>query len=134
MKEIIVNNNTYLFIECDQDSHNHSLTKFKTHAVINYKRNLTGNNEWSDNIGGINVKLLDYTIISTTKDITEEQVKNICYHFWVNGIGYMYENYKYHIDPPQRKNALKTAKESLQSLIQANGLDINKNYLILKKL
>lgn len=26
----------------------------------------------------------------------------------------------------------KTAKESLQSLIQANGLDIHKNYLILK--
>lgn len=28
----------------------------------------------------------------------------------------------------------KIAKESLQSLIQANGLDVNKNYLILKKL
>jgi len=29
---------------------------------------------------------------------------------------------------------LTMAKESLQSLIQANGLDITKNYLILKKL
>jgi hypothetical protein len=27
-----------------------------------------------------------------------------------------------------------TAKESLQSLILSNGLDVNKNYLILRKL
>lgn len=131
MKEIIVNNNTYLFIECDQDSHNHSLTKFKTHAVINYKRNLTGNNEWSDNIGGINVKLLDYTIISTTKDITEEQAESI-----IDSYGNPIKRY---IDYMNNVSKLKscdysTAKGSLQSLIQANGLDINKNYLILKKL
>ena len=68
-------------------------------------------------------------IISTIKDITEEQAKSIVeFVSAVNGVGYR----DYEIITIV--NHKETAKESLQSLIQANGLDITKNYLILKKL
>lgn len=74
----------------------------------------------------------NYMIISTTKDITEEQAKTIVgkangmpeegyFGFW----DYNLKDWGY---------ILKTAKESLQSLIQANGLSLEKNYLILRKL
>jgi hypothetical protein len=71
----------------------------------------------------------EYKYLSTTKDITEEQVVKLvdkCFPFDNDMTMYFkdYGGYKF----------LKTAKESLQSLIQVNGLDINKNYLILKKL
>ena len=134
MIKIKLKNNTYLFIEFDQDSHSHSLTKFKTHTVINYKRTLTGDSNWSENIGGVNVKLLNYEIISTTKDITEEIAENIVDKYeqkptdFEDDNYFMYKCYIQNID-----NELHTAKESLQSLIQHNGLDNNKNYLILLK-
>ena len=129
MKEINLQDKTYLFVEQDLDSHSHSLRKMKTHAVIKYKRESTGDSDWSDNIGGLNVTLLDYEVISTTKDITEEQAGSIVeFVSAVNEIGY--RDYEI-ITMVNHKD---TAKESLQSLIQANGLDINKNYLILKKL
>ena len=146
MIKIKLKNNTYLFIEFDQDSHSHSLTKFKTHTVINYKRTLTGDSNWSENIGGVNVKLLNYEIISTTKDITEEQAESIVEKYTnyeteteqlLDG---MYEDYlekgNYWVQDSSGTKlwAFKTAKESLQSLIQSLGLDVNKNYLILQKL
>ncbi len=133
-KEIKIQDKTYLFVECDADSHSHSLTKFKTHAIIDYKRTLTGDSEWSENIGGINVKLLDFEIISTTKDVTEEMAENIVDKYeqkptdFEDDNYFMYKCYIQNID-----NELHTAKESLQSLIQHNSLDNNKNYLILLK-
>lgn len=135
MIKIKLKNNTYLFIESDQDSHSHSLTKFKTHTVINYKRTLTGDSNWSENIGGVNVKLLNYEIISTTKDITEEIAENIVEEI----IQDEYQGYKhYHNKLYQTEDDWTSyyveAKESLQSLIQSIGLDIHKNYLILQKL
>jgi hypothetical protein len=50
-----------------------------------------------------------------------------------------YRHYNIQVDEIYEKGwtahwKLLSAKESLRSLIQANGLDINKNYLILKKL
>lgn len=137
MKEINLQDKTYLFVEQDLDSHSHSLRKMKTHAVIKYKRESTGDSDWSDNIGGLNVTLLDYEVISTTKDITEEQAGSIVefdeingeHPDFVNGVAWL--NYKRN---RYEYNRVFTVKESLQSLIQANGLDINKNYLILKKL
>jgi hypothetical protein len=134
MTKIKLQNNIYLFIECDNDSHSHSLTKFKKHAIISYKRNLTGNTNWSENIGGLNFELLNYEIISTTKNITEEQTGNIVEKYegkptdFEEDNFFMYKDYIENID-----NEFYTAKESLQSLIQASGLNVNKNYLILKK-
>ena len=134
MKEIKLQDKTYLFVEQDLDSHSHSLRKMKTHAVIKYKRESTGDSDWSDNIGGLNVTLLDYEVISTTKDITEEQAESIVFHHVVSHTKY-YSNYLPYKSQDFRDvidNSFKTAKESLKSLIQANGLDINKNYLIFK--
>jgi hypothetical protein len=102
----------------------------KTHAVIKYKRESTGDSDWSDNIGGLNVTLLDYEVISTTKDITEEQAESIIEKVLGFGTKTQYKDYKLDAN----FSIYFTAKESLQSLIQANGLEINKNYLILKKL
>lgn len=132
--EVAIPNNTCLFVEVDQDSHSHSLIKYKTHAVIRYKRLSTGNSEWSENIGGTNVILLDYEIISTTKDITEEQAGNIVgrkfagryYEFLKQGMS--------RVSSMKHSYPFDTTKESLESLIKANGLDVTKNYLILKKL
>jgi hypothetical protein len=130
MKEINLQDKTYLFVEQDLDSHSHSLRKMKTHVVIKYKRESTGDSDWSDNIGGLNVTLLDYEVISTTKDITEEQAESIIEKVLGFGTKTQYKDYKLDAN----FSIYFTAKESLQSLIQANGLDINKNYLILKKL
>jgi hypothetical protein len=70
-----------------------------------------------------------FEIISTTKDITEEQAESIVDK--ENSLG---EEYYKDYNFTQKSGTYFTAKESLQSLIQANGLDVNKNYLILKKL
>ena len=133
MKEIKLQNNTYLFVECEEDSHSHTLSKYKTHAVLHYKRTFTDGSEWSNNIGGANVILLDFEIISTTKDITEEQAVSIVLYTDIEShklfVGGLFKNY----NSKHPSYYCKTAKESLQSLIQANGLDINKNYLILLK-
>lgn len=68
-----------------------------------------------------------WTRISTTKDITEEQAESIVEK---PEYGWYLTYTKGNMDSYHSQ----TAKESLQSLIQANKLDINKNYLILKKL
>lgn len=128
MIEVKLQSGEYAFVECDADSHSHSLTKYKSHAVIKYKKTLTGDSDWSENIGDVNVKLLDFEIISTTKDITElEAEKIIEFVSGVNGIGYRDYEIKTMVNHKQ------TAKESIKSLIQSLGLDIDKNYLILLK-
>lgn len=75
-------------------------------------------------------------IISTTKDITEEQCADIVYHHIVRETKY-YSNYLPFYGRDFRDvidNSFKTAKESFQSLLQANNLNITKNYLIVKKI
>jgi len=70
-------------------------------------------------------------IISTTKDITEEKFESICddYYLHTEDGDDLYYNFlikEFIYDS--------NFKESLQSLLQANSLDVNKNYLILKRL
>lgn len=69
-----------------------------------------------------------FKIISTTKDLTEEIADSIVVKV-MNNQHYQNYNHKSIID-----RWVKTAKESLQSLIQSLGLNINNNYLILQKL
>jgi len=123
MKEIKLQDNTYLFVEVPDDSERFYKKQipFVSSGIGYYDSKgyqkyipLTTINNWN--------------IISTTKDITEEQAGSIVeYHATNQGQGY----YDYILN---NKNAFGKAKESLQSLIQANGLDVNKNFLILKKL
>lgn len=129
MKEITTNNGTFLFIEISDDAYdihvNYIPSIGKPNCDIRYKRNVTKDTTvYLSPFFNFNVK-----IISTTKDITEKQTESIVeFVCGVNGIGYR----DYEIIT--MVNHKKTAKESLQSLIQANGLDINKNYLIIKRL
>jgi hypothetical protein len=79
--------------------------------------------------------LLDYyMIISTTKDITEGQAESIVGRKFG---GRYYEFLKpgmMRVSSMQYSYPFDTAKESLESLVNSLGLDINKNYLILKKI
>jgi hypothetical protein len=75
-------------------------------------------------------------IISTTKEITEEQAESIVEkkrikESWNDTMTDVYINYE---SKELIGKYVKMAKESLQSLLQANSLDVNKNYLILKRL
>ena len=69
-----------------------------------------------------------YEILFTTKGCTEEQAAGVARWFELNGkMGW--KNYQSeHVSFP-----FKTAAESLQSLLRANGLDESKNYLLIKK-
>lgn len=69
----------------------------------------------------------DFKIISTTNNITEEQCENI-----VDTKRFEYEKYYENYD--NGIMLFDTAKESLHSLIQANNLNIENNYLIIQKL
>lgn len=123
MKEITVNNITYLFVEVPDDAYDLGM---ETDCEVSYKIS-------SGEYKRINTSSLDFIfnvngIIGFTKDITEEQVESIVEWFYdFDGIKGWYEY-------PDKKLVWNTAKESLQSLIQANELDITKNYIILRKL
>jgi hypothetical protein len=120
--EIQLNKNTYLFIEVPDDAYDFHYDSWFT-RYINHSK------------GSIKLDV-NTEIISTTKDITEEQAGSIVefdeingeHPDFVNGVAWL--NYKRN---RYEYNRVFRAKESLQSLIQANGLDVNKNYLILKK-
>ena len=140
MKEIQVKNKTYLFVEITNDAHDLGMeTECEVSYRISsgeYKRINTSSLNFSFNVNGI---------LGFIKDITEKQAESIVEKFeqkigWrldgdkskLNSI-VLFQNYNYE-KPVPVTFLLSTAKESLQSLIQANGLDVNKNYLILQKL
>ena len=72
-----------------------------------------------------------------TKDITEEQAESIVESHTYSSKLTTYRDYMFLQGTPDYENELlfdyMTAKESLKSLIKANELDIEKNYLILLK-
>lgn len=131
MKQITTAKGTYLFVEIPNtliddryftlwsDTENSFIIEFQCQIGDLYFSLETENN---------------CQIISTTNQITEEQAESIVdtpfnnkyYQYLANGmmrVASMKHAYPY-----------ETAKESLQSLIKANGLDETKNYLILKKI
>jgi hypothetical protein len=124
MKEINTQKGIFYFVLVPDDAHDLGMeTECEVSYRISsgeYKRINTSSLNFSFNVNGI---------LGFTKDITEEQLLVILDNqngFWMNYIKSNPEKYfQYWFD---------TSNESLQSLIQANGLDINKNYLILKKL
>jgi hypothetical protein len=142
MKEIKLQDKTYLFVEVPLDATNIRMTNnINIGSIVWY-----GLDEHESNMY-IDLKTLDnYQIISATKDITEEQAESIVFKYTDYETEHeqllheMYEDYlekgNYWVQDSSgiKLWAFKTAKESLQSLIQANGLDITKNYLILQKL
>ena len=120
MKEIATNKGTFLFIEVPDDAEN-----LRCHTNFNQVSYLI-------DFKAFEVKLPKgkWARISTTKDITEEQAESIVEEYCDDEpIPSMMGFRNYEIYPAFSL----TAKESLQSLIQANGLHVNKNYLILKQ-
>lgn len=111
-KEINLPSGNYLFVEVDEDCK----PKQIAHNIVNKPNSLVLNHS--------------VDLISTTKDITEEQTGSIVDKVLGFGTRPQYKDYK--LDASF--SIYFTAKESLQSLLQANGLDTNKNYLILKRL
>jgi len=137
MKEINLPSGNYLFVEVPDNAYDFD---FKTIGItmdrsgslyITYKpkRNLIAIGKESDT----------FEIISTTKDITEEQAERIVEFkletLYPEGFEPLttggFRNYEIYSSPYYN---IRNAKKSIQSLIQANGLDVNKNYLIIKKL
>lgn len=120
MKEIKTDKGNFLFIEVPDDAKGFSFGANST-WIYYYKKNYHNSFDHRH----IEVKF-QTEIISTTKDILEKQAESIVDNELSIGELY-YKDY----DKIQKSGTYFTAKESLQSLIQANGLDINKNYLIL---
>jgi hypothetical protein len=115
MKEITTTKGTFIFIEVEKDARNFQYDSWFT-RYINYSK------------GSIKLDV-NTKIISTTKDITEEKAKSI-----VENKSHRHSDYgdfKNYIDNGWTIN---TAKESLQSLMEANELNLENNYLILQKL
>lgn len=130
MKEINLPSGNYLFVEVPDDAYDFSNNLHS--AQIDFLQDTP----YKDSSIVIKdaVILRDYyndkfEVISTTKDITEEQAGSIVDKVLGFGTRPQYKDYK--LDASF--SIYFTAKESLQSLIQANGLSLEKNYLILKK-
>lgn len=127
-KEIKIKDKTYFFVEVLDD-----VKSYEIDEGFLYCYDIEGKLSFA-----LQAKLLGfYKIISTTKDITEKQAENIIESKIYSKNIITYKDYMFlHSSSDYEKELLfdyMTAKESLQSLIRANGLDVEKNYLILLK-
>lgn len=138
MKEINLPSGNYIFVEVPDNAYDFELNEDDFTKVVLFKT--------QNNIDSVEIPKISFQIISTTNDITEEQCESIVEKYTnyetereqlLDG---MYEdylqkgNYWVHDSSGIKLWAFKTAKESLQSLIQSVGLDLKLNYLIIKKL
>jgi hypothetical protein len=133
MKEIKIQDKTYLFVEVPDGAITFAKNYRDSASFEGYviQWNLTA---FSDNHTKIR-EFKDFEIISTTKDISEKQAESIVEkHPNLAYRDYMVSILNKQINKWTVNWLSKTAKESLQSLIQVNGLDLTKNYLILQKL
>ena len=146
MKEINLPSGNYLFISIFKGATNFSIIKDNHFGNRIYYDNNKDDESFEFNCKYVEIPNNQYKIISTTNDITEEQCESIVEKYTnyetereqlLDG---MYEdylqkgNYWVHDSSGIKLWAFKTAKESLQSLIQSVGLDLKLNYLIIKKL
>jgi hypothetical protein len=137
MKEINLPSGNYLFVEVPDDAEDFKIKPFFHFAFeLQYVAESKKLKNPKYRHTGLFLKN-NFEIISTTKDITEEQaIKLVENHKYPSVITYRDYMFLHGTDDYEKEHLYDyfTAKESLQSLIQANGLDVNKNYLILKKL
>ena len=130
LNEIKTEKGTFLFVEVADDA-----TAFKIETLVEkYLHFLEPSINFMAHIG-TSVCLHseeDFQIISTTKDITEEQMESI--------VGKVFCKCRYGsfmtFSHPCKKECQYpiSAIESFQALLCANKLELNKNYLILKKI
>jgi hypothetical protein len=136
MKKIQLKDITYLFIEVPDD-----FIPQKYGALDARNNCIWGKSNWVTYTIPIDEKdfSIPYSnmgtqpeIISTIEDITEESCKQIVEGFFKHEWSENFDCWKNYHNPCGVTYSKTTAKESLDSLIQANELDVNKNYLILK--
>ena len=126
MKEIKLPSGNYIFVEVSDDAKvkDYDIDKAIYTNLYNLKKGESANT--------LSQKEEDFKIISTTKDITEEECKKYVEGFFKHDLSQNFDCWKNYYNSSGLTYSKATAKKSLQSLIQANGLDVNKNYLILK--
>lgn len=123
MREITTSKGTFLFVVVPDDAEN-----VKCHTYFNILSYLNKFKAFE-----IELPLGEWVKMFTTKDISNEQAENIVlctneesYKFFGDG---QFKNYN-----SEHTSYFKTAKESLQSLMKAYGLDITQNHQILAKI
>lgn len=120
-----------------QNSKNHSLLKFKTHAVIEYVQWLKNGKEFnaSENIGGLNVELLNYKIIGTITKSGEFDFDCEKYVKTANSLG---EEYYKDYNNSTKSGTYFSKEESFISLLNSKGIFLeklnNQKILILEKI
>ena len=123
-KEINLPSGNYLFVEVPNDAYDFKIGEAFGDKAIWY--------EFHPNLNRAIISIStnnDCQIISTTNDIIEEKCEKLIEGGFCSTNGCMlYEDYI------SENSTFQTAKESLQSLIQANNLNIENNYLIIQKL
>ena len=137
-KEVILPSGNYLFVEvpnkdtikyfwlCDR---NRSLAYKEINELCIYS-NLIPETYWTSQ----NKHSINYKIISTTNDITEKQCESIVGKKFGDGYYEFVKPGMMRVASMKHSFPFDTAKESLHSLIQANNLNIENNYLIIKKI
>ena len=136
MKAIKIKDKDYLFIEVPFDAYNFHFKEMENgHKLIDYLRESKENGYSLYNL--LFKHNHTFQITSTTKDISEEQAGSIVESHIYSIKLTTYRDYMFLHNSSDYENEFlfdyMTAKESLKSLIQANGLDVEKNYLILLK-
>ena len=143
LKEIKLISGDYLFVEVPDDAYDFKVSELHDNRTCLEYNSIKEDTAYISKYNGF------FELISTTKDITEEQATLIA-ETGVKTIKgtpnfdpeYARDSYQemflgYAVDKYNKLTKLPvhtSAKRSLQSLIQANGLDVNKNYLILRKI
>lgn len=137
--KLTLDNITLYLIPIPSNSYDFSLTKFKEHAVIDYKQPFDcplGYSSRSENIGGLNAILKDGEIVSTLSNITDEWCESL-------GLpqckGYGYRDYECpEYDGGSSPFAvwgsynLKTAKKCFLSLLKSEKIDLDEEFLIIE--
>ena len=124
-------NGRFLLIKFKDNQSDFRLTKYKTHAVIDYEESLNGTSfKASENIGGLNIELLNCSIIGLVKDLTEEKLEEV-----VDSASTPFEEQKLYRNYKSDTfyNSYITAKRSGQSLIESLNIKEG-NWLLIKYL
>lgn len=127
-------------VEVPEKAEQLSLTKYKEHAVLNYRikddKTPQGYQNWSENIGidGVNVVLKECEILG---EVTKEGIQFDVEPYMEEPSGYVEEGYFGYKDYTLKGwvYCLNNPKESFQSLLKANNVKIpeGKKLLILLK-
>ena len=130
MKTIKTAGKDLITIEVPGDAYDFKLTQYKQHTVLNYTYKINGNiANVAINDGEFNVILNNAKILGKLSELSEEECSRFVANWRIDGL---YQNYK--IISQYEEYMFKTARESLISLLQSNGVDTSKTILIIERI